>query len=177
MNIRKSSRMYKYLSFLDSIYMLDSKLTKAKSLCPLFWKTIACTIGLPIMLLLNLIFEIICRMPSISDSSANKIANFITLTAVIFLLFMFCKQPIIIPVFIMGILIAIILTLLVIGVGIFSNWLFVKYIPSKAETIKVKDTSVKDFVVEGVSSIKNKVCPLVYFIDDNEEHQEDLIEL
>jgi hypothetical protein len=175
MNIKKSSKLYQYLSWLDKVY--ETKLTKSKSLCPLFWKTILMTLLLPIFLpfigLINLAKIVIDKYISKMVvpryiKIGLKIILFCILVA--FVCFIACGLfylTITDPIG-MGILLGGLFLIMSVVWGVM--FLLIIYLPNKAETTiiktKEKDTSIKDFVVEGFSSIKNRICPLINFVEE-----------
>lgn len=173
MVIKKSSRILRYLSWLDKVY--ESKLIESKSLCPLFWKTIFMTLFLPIFLpfigLINLAKIVIDKY-----ISKMVVPNYIKIGLEMIL---FCSITAYICT-VVGVIVYYLITdflhtCLMIGIG--SLFILVcaspiavrKYFERKAKediVPKSKDTSVKDFVIEGISSIKNRVCPLIVFQED-----------
>lgn len=175
MVIKKSSRIFRYLSWLDKVY--ESKLIESKSLCPLFWKTIIMTLFLPIFLpfigLINLAKIVIDKY-----ISKMLVPNYIKLGLEMILFCCLTAWICFVVCFLLYYLITdFINTITCIGFGMLIGLAIVspilaceitKKIFTKVGNIQVKakDTSVKDFVVEGISSIKNRVCPLIIFQED-----------
>ncbi len=161
MVIKKSSRIFRYLSWLDKVY--ESKLVESKSLYPLFWKTILMTLFLPLFLpfigLINLAKIVIDK-----HISKMVVPNYIKIGLEMIL---FCSITAflctVVGVIVYYLITDFLNTCLVIGIG--SLFLLVcasptiaaiavrKYFERKAKeekVHKVKDTSVKDFVIEGI---------------------------
>lgn len=176
MNIKKSSNLYRYLSWLDKVY--ESKLVESKSLCPLFWKTILMTLFLPICFTAIIVFAVIgktienlvmyfkVRLSDFQKLWIKRvclgIAGVVVVTFIVIIVYLFLTD------FGMRMLILFYSIVVILGLALGK---FLDYLKSNRKQTPVnstKDTSIKDFIAEGFSSIKNRVCPLINFVEEKD---------
>lgn len=184
MKIRKSSNIYRYIAWLDSMWQTNI-LGNTKSLCPLFWKTVLGTLLLPFMLIVFYVIvgPILFVMDKIEAYTYGRplikkvfkaIAFGLLMLAILTLIAILCiltyKDPGSL-LFLVGIVVCVIMIAAIIaGIKILIDSYLEKRKQKQAKsnttTAPQRDNSFGVFFVEGIKSIKNGICPLIEIVDD-----------